>query len=295
MFDNKNLKPMLLKEKEKPFNNNDYLYELKYDGYRVIIYVSKNEFVIKSRNGHDITYKYPELKGIQKMIGNKKVIFDGELVSLSSGYPSFKELQKRGVLTNKFKIAKESTTNPVTFIAFDILYQNKDLTNLPLSKRKVILNKYSDNNLFVKSKVFTDGKKLFKVIKDFGFEGIVAKLKNSPYIQGKRVDFWLKIKNFKTEKFWIHGYIINSFKISLLLGEYIANKLYYVGKVSITKDNLIAKKIFKIETSSNKFVNFKGNAAYINIKLQVEVKYLERTSTNMLRQPVIINEILLKK
>jgi len=287
MFDNKNLKPMLLKEVSKPFNNNDYLYELKFDGYRVIVYVSNTSLVIKSRNGHDITYKYPELQVLQKIVENKKVIFDGELVIMNNSIPSFRELQKRGQLTNKAKIKEASLNNPVTFVAFDILYQNKDLTNLPLLKRKEILAKYPDNNIFIKSKVFSDGEKLFKVVKDFGFEGIVAKLKNSPYIPGKRVDFWLKIKNFKIEKFYVHGIITNAYKYSLLLGEYHNNKFYYVGKVSIMKNSNLASELQKIPKSNNLFQNYDKEGEFIKPIIKVKVNYLERTENNILRQPTI--------
>ena len=72
-----NLDPMLLKEIAKPFSNKDYLYELKFDGIRALIYVSKDYFFIQSRNGKDLTVFYPELKEIQKLVHNKKVIFDG--------------------------------------------------------------------------------------------------------------------------------------------------------------------------------------------------------------------------
>ena len=152
MFEDKNLKPMLLKEVSKPFNDSKYIYELKFDGIRAIIYASKDEFVIKSRNGVDITQSYPELKSIQKIVRKKEVIFDGEIVILENKKPSFKKLQERSNLKNKDKIKDVALEMPVIFVAFDILFENKELINLPLDKRLKYLSKYEDTNYFIKSK-----------------------------------------------------------------------------------------------------------------------------------------------
>ena len=81
MFHNYHLRPMLLEEVGKIFQSKDYLYEIKFDGFRVFIYASKDEFVILSRNGHHITKHYPELKSIQKIVGNHEIIFDGEIIA----------------------------------------------------------------------------------------------------------------------------------------------------------------------------------------------------------------------
>lgn len=294
MFNNKDIKPMLLKEVDKPFNNSNYLYELKFDGYRVLIYVSKDEFVIKSRNGIDITYLYPELKNIQKMVKNKKVIFDGEIVSLENGHPSFKKLGARSHLKNNNEIKELSITEPVTFVAFDILYEDKELINEPLITRKEILSKYKDNNYFTKSVIYKEGIKLFKEVKKNNLEGIIAKEKNSLYIPNKRVDTWLKIKNFKKEYFYVHGFTLNKEKYSLFLGEYKNNKLVFVGKVSITaKDNLM-KELKKIKKSSNLFSNLKEKATYIEPIKKVLIKYIERTDNNMLREPFLDKEKIKK-
>ena len=134
MFHNYHLRPMLLEEVGKIFQSKDYLYEIKFDGFRVFIYASKDEFVILSRNGHHITKHYPELKSIQKIVGNHEIIFDGEIIATLNGLPSFSYLQKR----SRVKRISSQIINeiPVTFIAFDILYDNQDLTNFSLVERK---------------------------------------------------------------------------------------------------------------------------------------------------------------
>ena len=234
-----NFKPMLLKEIDKPFNSKDYLYEIKYDGIRVLIYVSPKTFKIISRNLNDITYLFPELN-ILKDIVTKKVIFDGEIISTIDGLPSFSKLQERLHLKSIFKINKLSIEDPVTFIAFDCLYENKALINKPLIERKKYLDKYEDSDLFVKSfYIENDGIKLFNKIKKMKLEGIVAKKKQSKYYINTRSDEWIKIKNFKTEEFYIGGYEIkkSNYVISILLGEYKDNKFYYVGNISLSKNN----------------------------------------------------------
>ena len=121
MFHNYNLRPMLLEEVNQIFQDDDYLYEIKFDGIRALIYVSKNEFKIISRNGKDLTKKYPELKKIQNLVGNSKVIFDGEIIATLNGIPNFSLLQKR----NRIKKVNSSIIEeiPVSFVAFDILYE----------------------------------------------------------------------------------------------------------------------------------------------------------------------------
>jgi len=275
MFENKNLKPMLLKEISVPFNDDNYLYEIKFDGIRALLFINKNNFVLKSRNGKILNLDYPELKDIQQLVGDKKVIFDGEIIALDkNGKPSFDKLMT-------------DNRDDVIFVAFDILFQDKTLLNLPLIDRKKILNEYQDSKFFIKSKVFDDGIKLFKSIKKMCLEGIVAKLKDSIYLPGKRVDTWLKIKNIKEDYFYIHGVIFNTCKYSLLLGEYRNGNLYYVGKVSVTKDNVLLDKLFKLRKSKNFFVNYNEDADYIKPSIKILVKYMEKTDKNMLRQPRI--------
>ncbi len=289
MFEDKNLKPMLLKEVSKPFNDSKYIYELKFDGIRAIIYASKDEFVIKSRNGVDITQSYPELKSIQKIVRKKEVIFDGEIVILENKKPSFKKLQERSNLKNKDKIKDVALEMPVIFVAFDILFENKELINLPLDKRLKYLSKYEDTNYFIKSKTYKNGEKLFLQIKKLKLEGIVAKEKNSKYYPGKRVDNWLKIKNVKEDYYYVHGYKFNTNKYSLILGEYKNKKWYYVGKVSVMPNNEIIKKLLKLSIRKNILVNYEEEAKFVRPEYKVLISYLEKTKDGKLRQPVFRN------
>ena len=290
MFKSKNLKPMLLKKVDKPFNDKNYIYELKFDGIRAILYTSKDEVVITNRHGVDITRLYPELQNIKEIVGNRKVVFDGEIVTFDKDAPSFSKLQLRSHLKDINKIKRLSFEIPVAFIAFDILYEGKGLINMTLNDRKKHLDKYRDTEYFIKSKVYNDGEKLFEKVKKLNLEGIVAKEKESLYIPGKRVYSWLKIKNFKVGNFLIHGYIKNKDKYSLLLGEYKNNKLYYVGKVSVTSKNKTLIKVLNSKKIDNRFINYNENGIYVEPIYKIKVHYMEITDTNMLRQPFVKNK-----
>ena len=280
--------PMLLTQIEKPFDDENYLYELKFDGIRATIHVSPSTFIIYNRNGYDITYLYPELKEIKKHI-KEKCIFDGEIVSFENDSPSFSKLQKRSHTNDANRIKDFAKNEPVCFIAFDCIYKNKSLTNLPLIERKKILESFKDNDHFIKTKyILKEGTKLFQKIKKKNLEGIVAKKIDSKYVINTRSNNCIKIKNFKEGEFYIGGYQETKAKVSLLLGEYLDDNFVFVGKVSITRARDIYKKITKMKPKEKSpFINYEENEViYILPKLKCEVTYLERTKSNNLRQPV---------
>lgn len=284
---NKILRPMLLKEVDKPFNDNNYIYELKYDGIRTLMYVSSNAFKLITRNGNDVARIYPELKTVQNVVGKHKVIFDGEIVAFKNGKPSFSELQHRNNLKNTNVIENKLVEIPVCFVVFDIIYLDKDLTNLELVERKKLLNDFSDTDIFIKTKIYDDGLKLFSHIKKLGLEGIVAKQKTSKYICGKRVDNWLKIKNFKNQYFYVYGYKKLKDKYALYLGEFKNKKLFPIGKVSVMENNNVLKLVKKQKKINNPFIDLDENITYVDPINKILVHYLERTENNTLRQPFI--------
>ena len=286
---NKDIKPMLLGEVEEVFDSKEYLYEVKYDGIRVLVFVSKDKVVIRSRYGIDITGLFPEMMVLCKMVkGN--VIFDGEIIMLDNNKVSFSKLQKRIHLKNKKTIEFLSKTNPVIFICFDVIFEGKDLINLSLLERKDVLSKYKDNDVFIKSTyVIGDGTKLFNAIKKLDMEGIVAKKINSKYLVNERSDNWLKIKNYKSGDFIILGYINKeeSHVISLVLGEHLNKKIVYVGKVILGKKRNLADKILKMKKSKAVVKIKDKDVIYIKPEIKCLIKYLERTENGLLRQPFI--------
>lgn len=287
IWKDRNFKPMLLKQIYKPFNDKNYIYEIKFDGYRALIFANNKNIKIQSRNGKDITYLYPELESIKKLV-NKNVIFDGEIICEENGKPSFRNLQQRSHLKNKNQIKKSIIENPVRFIVFDILYENKDLTDLDLLKRKEILSKYKENDNFIKSKYIKEkGIELFKKIKKLNLEGIVCKDINGKYHINKRTYDFIKIKNIERDEFFIGGYTENKNNtISLLLGEYNNKKFMYVGKVIVSKNKKIYDKLKLKKETKNFFNGYYKKAIYVKPELKCFVEYQERTKSNHLRHSV---------
>ena len=282
---------MLLEEVKDPFDSDDYLYEVKFDGVRCICFANNSSVSLISRNGKDISFLFPELKKISELV-NENVIFDGEIVSLDNGKPSFSKLSNRLHLKNEKDIINFSEDNPVGYVVFDILYENGNLIDKSLVERKDILNKYFENEVFVKSAVFNSGVKLFNEIKKLGLEGIVAKLKMGKYHINSRTSDFIKIKNVKEKNFYVCGYIDKplNFVFSLLLCEKVNGKLKYVGKVNVSKKSSIYSKVLKESKVTCDFIQIK-DAVYIKPKLRCKVEFLEKTKNGHLRHPVFKGEV----
>ena len=234
---------------------------------------------------------FPELKKISELV-SKNVIFDGEIVSLDNGKPSFSKLSNRLHLKNEKDIINSSEDNPVGYVVFDILYENGNLIDKSLVERKDILYKYFENEVFVKSAVFNSGVKLFNEIKKLGLEGIVAKLKMGKYHINSRTSDFIKVKNVKEKKFYVCGYIDKplNFVFSLLLCEKVNGKLKYVGKVNVSKKSSIYSKVLKESKVKCDFIQIK-DAVYIKPKLRCKVEFLEKTKNGHLRHPVFKGEV----
>lgn len=289
LWNNRDFNVMLLKEVNKLIKSNDYIYEIKFDGVRACIFVNKNSIKIISRNRVDITYLFPELSNIKKIFKNNTIL-DGEIICLSNNNISFELVSERIHIKNKDKINDLSNINPAIFVAFDILYLNKDLINLPLCKRKEVLSQFKENDNFIISKMYNDSIKLFEFVKRNNMEGIVAKIKDSKYLINTRSDNWVKIKNYQINDFYIGGYEEkkNNY-LSIKLGEYKNNKLIYVGSISITKSNTLYNSILKLKKVKNSpFDNYNEKIIYVNPKITCTVKYIHKTKNNQLRQPVIV-------
>lgn len=296
IFESKNISPMLLEHISKPFNSEDYIFELKLDGIRCLAYLDERQTILKNKRNKDVTDVYPELKQIHKQI-KKRCILDGELVSLNKdGSPNFFALQKRSLLTDKFRIELEMEKNKVNFVAYDILYlDDKQTTNLTLTERKKMLeNNIKENELLSISRIVeNEGIKLFELTQQLSLEGIVAKKKNSTYQIGKRSKDWIKIKNLIDEDFYICGLMFdedNQIK-DLVLTTKINDKYINRGKVylNISKDeqNFILK--FALKHTKNKplfDIYSDKNILWIEPKLVCTVQYMMLTKDGKMRQPV---------
>jgi bifunctional non-homologous end joining protein LigD len=208
------ISPMLCTLVKDPIDNTEYVYEIKWDGYRIVSFVDGSSVRMRSRSSLDYTKKYPPIAKALKALKHK-VIVDGEVVVFNQdGHPDFDALQ----LYN-------GHNTPIAYCVFDILWiDGYDLKRIPLTKRKSILKELTSGNDVIRfSESFDDGPGLYEHIKKLNLEGIVAKRKDSTYKEGERAGDWLKVPTRKRQEFVIGGWAesenARSFR-SLLFGAY---------------------------------------------------------------------------
>lgn len=288
IFEEKNIKPMLIKDMMDPFDSPGWIFELKLDGSRCIAFLDENQTELRNKRNLKLVPKFPELANIHKQV-KEKCILDGELIVLHNGVPDFYELQRRSMLTDLFKIQLSYSKLPASFVAYDILYyKNKDITHLPLIERKKLLQDViiENNQIAVSRYVDEKGIDLFKLADTHKLEGVVAKRKDSKYYFDKRTKDWVKFKRMADEDFVIGGYIRES--NAILLGQYKKDILIYKGSVSYgVKQDFINQ--YKCKTMNHSPFDISPredeDVIWLEPRLVCVVEYMPNTK-NSLRQPV---------
>lgn len=290
IFKERTLHPMLIAKEEPPFDDDDYLYELKLDGVRCLLYFDGVNIELRNKRNINLTKKFPEFDQLKKQI-KKKCILDGELYVFREGTVDFFEIQKRVLTNNIFKNRLASRTLPATFTAFDILYIHDQLIlDKPLLKRKDLLQKTIKENerISISRYIDTEGIVLFQKTSEQGLEGIIAKKKDSKYYPGKKTKDWVKCKNLMDDDFIIVGYIPKEKgMVSLVLAQYKGKSLWYMGHVTMG----VSLSYLRSHSKATKEIPFydvpKGNeqAIWITPYLVGAVKYMERNEHG-LRQPI---------
>lgn len=286
---------MLIGADSPAFDDPGYIFETKWDGERCIAYLdpSAGTELRNKRNDH-MLIKVPELSHLHKQV-TKTCILDGELMVLKDGKPNFYEIQRRSLMSNRFKIELASRQYPASFIAFDILFlEGQDLTLLPLMERKKRLEACigeETGRMAISRYVEARGVDLYRIAEQQDLEGIVAKQKDSIYIPGKRTKDWIKIKNLKDDDFVVCGYIYKENNIiSLVLGQYSGSELVYKGHVTLGIDGESFRRIR--ETPPLNTPGFAtippGNehAVWIAPFLVCTVKFMDYMANGSMRQPV---------
>ena len=291
LFAYQNIKPMLISEMTEPFNDPDWIFELKLDGIRCIAYLDNIEKKTQLRNKRNLKLlpKVPELTDIYKNI-NERCILDGELIILKNGLPDFFEIQRRALTSNPFKIQLSSEKFPASFVAYDILYlKDKELLDLPLLERKTLLSDtvIESPKLAVSRYIPEKGIELFEVAKAKKLEGVIAKKKDSRYYLDKRTKDWIKFKFLADKDFVVCGYIVKERGItSVVLGQYKGNELIYQGHVTMGVRHGDLKKLETIDHSPFA-ITPPGNedAVWLKSVLVCVVNYMPNNK-GVLRQPV---------
>jgi bifunctional non-homologous end joining protein LigD len=285
-------KPQLATLANEIFDDKDWIYENKYDGYRVLIQVNKGKVNLVSRNGLSFNQKYKSLVEAFGIVSND-VVLDGEIVvEDDKGNSHFQWLQY---------YAEDPNRGTLKCYVFDILYFNGfDLTSLELLQRKRILEALlpASDVIVYSGHTKGNGSKMLKQIEKKGGEGLIAKKINSKYYINKRSKDWLKIKVTKEQEMVIGGYTNPQGSRtgfgSLLLGYYEDGKFLYSGKVGtgFNEDSLkdMYEKLVALEQDTSPFeVKPKERGAHwIKPDLVAQIKYSEWTETNSLRHPVFI-------
>jgi bifunctional non-homologous end joining protein LigD len=273
---------------EKPFDDPNWLFEIKWDGYRALCTIDDGKLTLTSRNGLDMLARFPGLSELVGAFASVPVMVDGEIVSLDGqGRSAFQRLQ-------------ESQKKPagLTYAVFDLLYADgKDLRSTPLEERKALLERLiQDDTLVLYSKhVVERGEALFEVAREQKLEGIVGKLRSSTY-QERRSRDWVKIKTGSEQEFVVGGWTEPKGSRkgfgALLVGVYEKKSLRYVGSVgtgfSVKLLADLYERLRKIERKASPFVNaVDANAPvhWTSPQLVVEVRFAEWTRDGYLRQP----------
>ncbi|MCV7284576.1 ATP-dependent DNA ligase [Mycolicibacterium wolinskyi] len=268
-----------------------WAFEGKWDGYRLLVDVNRGRLQLRSRRGRDVTGEYPQLKALAADLADHHVILDGEAVALDeSGVPSFGEMQNRARSTR------------VEFWAFDILWlDGRSLLRAKYSDRRKILEALAAGGGLIVPDLLPgdDGPAAMEHVRKKGFEGVVAKKRDSTYQPGRRSASWIKDKIWNTQEVviggWRQGEGGRSSGIgALMLGVPGPDGLQFAGRVGtgFTEKELtkLKKMLAPLHTDESPFdqplpkLDARG-VTFVRPALVGEVRYSERTSDNRLRQP----------
>jgi len=301
--------PMLAESVEQPFDGAEWLFEIKWDGYRAIAFIQDGKVRLVSRNQNDLTPRYPELKDLAQSIKAKNAILDGEVVALDDeGRASFSLMQQRTGFRPGGKRAAANAGVPVLYYAFDLLYlDGYDWRHVPLEERKRKLQslvvtgealRYSDHYA-------EQGKALFEMARKKGLEGVVAK-KRASYYEERRSREWLKIKIRHRLECVVGGFTepegSRAHFGSLVLGLYDKKgRLIHVGQAGSGFDQKSLDEIWetlkKLQSKKNPFfgeVEALRKTFWVKPELVAEIEFAEWTggtsegSGPKLRAPVFL-------
>ena len=230
--------PMLATPTAKAFDDPEWGFEPKWDGIRAIAVCGEDTRLI-SRNDHDITVAYPELRALHDQVVALEAMLDGEIVAFDDGVPSFQHLQQRMHLRDQRRVEQMATRIPVAYMVFDLLWiDGRDLTGQPLVERRRVLEEtvVPSERIQISPMVEGDGVALFQAAAEQGLEGIMAKRLSSLYQPGARSRDWLKVKiTFDADVVivgWTEGEGRRKGSLgSLVMAVYDGDELRYVGNV----------------------------------------------------------------
>jgi len=297
------VEPMKAMMGDKPFDSDDFSFEIKFDGIRAVAFLFEDGATsLRSRNHKELSASYPELEELGSHFLARELVVDGEIVALDErGVSSFQLLQSRMNLGTEAAARRAAASVPVYYYLFDVLYlDGRDLTGLPLSERRQILERIFIPGKYIRlsESVELKGRAFFQAAAAAGLEGIMAKRKASPYLPKRTLD-WIKLKAVHEQEFVIGGYTTprggrTGFG-ALLVGYHEGSRLVYAGHVGTGfSEELLAdlmKKMNALKQSKAPFTeepHTNQPATWIKPRLVAEIKFAEWTRDGVLREPVFL-------
>jgi bifunctional non-homologous end joining protein LigD len=202
---------MLARMAPLPQPDDDWAFEIKWDGVRALGAVAENGWTMWSRRGEDVSPRYPELGALGEALPGRSAVLDGEIVALDpDGSPSFQLLQRRMGLTSEATIRRRVPETPVDYMIFDLLHlDGRSTRELPYPERRRLLESLELDGArwHTPRSHVGGGANLFEAAKRQGLEGVVGKRLDSPYRPGKRTGEWIKQRVWRRQEFVIGGYI----------------------------------------------------------------------------------------
>lgn len=231
--------PMMAQPTTEPFDDDGWIFEVKWDGHRCLAALEQDGTQLTSRTARDVTGQFPEMEELHRQLAARNAVVDGEIVAFDQeGRPSFERMQDRFHRSPE-ELARHRGRVPIQFLAFDLLWlDGEGLLELPLAERRARLAEVLVERADVRlSQAVTGrGKAFFEQIKELGLEGVVAKRLASPYRPGARSHDWRKVKAVRRQDCVIIGWTRGKGGRaptlgSLLLGVYSGGELRYAGNV----------------------------------------------------------------
>ena len=295
------IEPMLARTGELPPDDDRWAYEIKWDGVRAIAYVDGGRLRLASRNGRDITPRYPELRELGRALAGREVVLDGEVVAFGpDGRPSFQRLQGRMHLTSEHAVRRLSQSEPVAYIIFDVLWlDGHSLCGLPYTERRVCLHELglAGPTWQAPANHVGDGAAMLAASRERGLEGIIAKRLDSTYTPGRRSTAWVKVKNVRETDVVVGGWLEgegrrNGRLGALVVGFYEDGELRYAGRVGSGFDEAELSRVGGLLAPLARDDSpFSGRQPprethFVQPRLVTRVAYGEWTQARTLRHPV---------
>jgi DNA ligase-1 len=281
--------PMLLDRKDDPFNDDQYIFEPKMDGHRLI--VSHIDFQIRlyTRNNNEVTRQYPELL---KVPTDHDVVLDGEVCCMNpdTGHIDFESVTERFMIKKETKIRDAVKNQSVHYIVFDILMlDGQDLRHLPLMDRKAILARVlADNDYFSKiNPVEGRGEDLFRVIQEQRMEGIVAKKKSSIYVSERSAN-WIKVINYQYTDVLIAGYKKKQF--GWIAHVETENGTRHAGLIELAVPPSHKQALYAV--SQPLIIGEDKHFVYLEPRIKARVKFRNWTHHGLLRSPSFVDFVV---